>query len=387
MNTKTGIPEKFDGIRPYEDCELQTAIDTLMADPAFRRNMKHVIGSIPLWPLRLYLRLFRTIDGFQRGIVVPWLNRLLKKKSLGLDFDFCALPEGRQDMLFISNHRDIVLDSGILDKILLDSGKHSAHIAIGNNLFIYPWIENIVRLNRSFTVNRSAGAQELLESSKLLSEYISFVVLERHMPVWIAQREGRAKDSNDRTQRSVLKMLAMSEGGSDVRQTLASLHICPLSISYEYDPCDWLKAQEFQLKRDNPSFHKSAKDDLENMRTGIFGFKGRIHYSTSGPVDDELMQIDALLPRNVQLDRAAEIIDRHIFKGYRIWPCNRIALDMLRGDHSQSEYYSKEDEQGFLDYLNGQLAKISIPDPDMDFLRHTILEMYANPLINQLNVQ
>lgn len=202
MNTKTGIPEKFDGIRPYEDCELQTAIDTLMADPAFRRNMKHVIGSIPLWPLRLYLRLFRTIDGFQRGIVVPWLNRLLKKKSLGLDFDFSALPEGRQDMLFISNHRDIVLDSGILDKILLDSGKHSAHIAIGNNLFIYPWIENIVRLNRSFTVNRSAGAQELLESSKLLSEYISFVVLERHMPVWIAQREGRAKDSNDRTQRS-----------------------------------------------------------------------------------------------------------------------------------------------------------------------------------------
>lgn len=384
MDSKVIIPEKFDSIRPFEDDELQSVIDRLFADTSFRRNLKHLFGHVPLRLFRLYLRQFRSIDGFQSGILIPWLNRILKRQSLGLDYDFDALPAGQQDVLFISNHRDIVLDSAILDRILLCQKRHSAHIAIGNNLLIYSWIELIVRMNRSFIVNRSAEAQELLESSKHLSEYISYVISERKMPVWIAQREGRAKDSNDRTQRSVLKMLAMSDSGADVRKSLASLHICPLSISYEYDPCDWLKAQEFQLKRDNPAYRKSKKDDLDNMKTGIYGFKGHIHYYTSGPVDDEIMKIDGTLPRNVQLDRIAAIIDKHIFQGYRIYPCNRIALDLLRGDTTQSSLYSESQKNGFLSYIDGQLAKVCIPNPDIPFLKNCMLNMYANPLINQI---
>lgn len=384
MKRMADIPEKFDGIRPYEDHELQEVIDRLFDDSSFSRNLKYLLGHFPLWMFRLYLKLFRTIDSFQAGVVIPWLNRILKKQSGSLDFDFDALAKDRQDVLFISNHRDIVLDSAILDRILLNQKKHSAHIAIGNNLLIYPWIEMIVRLNRSFIVNRSAEAQELLESSRLLSEYISYVITERKMPVWIAQREGRAKDSNDRTQRSVLKMLAMSDSRSDVREALASLHICPLSISYEYDPCDWLKAQEFQLKRDDPAYRKSKKDDLDNMRTGISGYKGHIHYYTSGPIDDEIMKIDASLPRNVQLDRIAAIIDRHIFQGYRIYPCNRIALDMLRNSSSQSSLYTEEQKSRFISYIDGQIAKISIPNPDVPFLKNCMLTMYANPLINQI---
>lgn len=384
MERTTDIPERFDGIRPYEDNELQAVIDRLFADTSFSRNLKHLFGHIPLWLFRLYLRRFRTIDGFQSGIVIPWLNRILKKQSNGLDYDFDALAKGQQDVLFISNHRDIVLDSAILDRVLLSQKKHSAQIAIGNNLLIYPWIEMIVRINRSFIVNRSAEAQELLESSRLLSEYINYVVTERKMPVWIAQREGRAKDSNDRTQRSVLKMLAMSDNKTDVRQALASLHICPLSISYEYDPCDWLKAKEFQLKRDDPSYRKSKKDDLDNMKTGIYGFKGHIHYYTSGPIDDEILKIDGSLPRNIQLDRVAEIIDRHIFQGYRIYPCNRIALDLLRSDSSQSSLYTEEQKNRFISYIDGQIAKIDIPNPDVPFLKNCMLTMYANPLINQI---
>jgi len=380
------VPEQFDSIRPFEDHELQGVLDSLFEDRTFRRNVKSLIGPCPLWLLRLYLRRFRNIDSFQKGIVVPWLKRLLKKKSLGLDFDLGEIGHDCQDRLFISNHRDIILDSAILDVILLENGCHSANIAIGNNLFAFPWIESMVRLNRSFTVNRNAAAQELLESSKLLSQYISYVIKDRKMPVWIAQREGRAKDSNDRTQRSVLKMLSMAAGSgcADVRRALASLHICPLSISYEYDPCDWLKAREFQLKRDSPDYRKTKKDDVENMKTGLYGFKGHIHYHASDPIDEEIMAIDRSLPRNAILDQVAAIIDRHIFKNYAIYPCNRVALDMLRRDNSQQGLYSEQDRKAFEAYLEGQLAKIDLPDPDMEFLRQSILTMYANPLINHI---
>ena len=302
--------------------------------------------------------------------------------------DFSALPEGREDFIYLSNHRDIVLDSAYLDYILLVMrGRKSVEIGIGNNLLIHPWIETLVRLNRSFVVNRSATAAELLESSKQLSRYIRFVIEEKKSPVWLAQREGRAKDSDDRTQKSVLKMLAMS-GPDDMTlsERLQSLHICPLTISYEYDPCDWLKAAEFQLKRDNPDYVKSEQADLDNMKTGIFGFKGHLHYQVSAPIDQEIAALDTSVPRNQFLDQVAQIIDRHIFEGYRIYPCNRIALDMLRGDNAESVGYTPEQKQAFQDYLDGQLAKIDIPNPDWDFLRERILTMYANPLINQKSV-
>ena len=161
--------------------------------------------------------------------------------------------------------------------------------------------------------------------------------------------------------------------------------VCPLTISYEYDPCDWLKAAEFQLKRDNPDYVKSEQADLDNMKTGIFGFKGHLHYQVSAPIDSEIAALDSSVPRNQFLDQVAQIIDNHIFKGYRIYPCNRIALDMLRGDNAQAGYYTPEQKQEFQTYLDGQLAKIDIPNPDWDYLRERILTMYANPLINYLN--
>ena len=169
-------------------------------------------------------------------------------------------------------------------------------------------------------------------------------------------------------------------------ERLQSLHICPLTISYEYDPCDWLKAAEFQLKRDNPDYVKSEQADLDNMKTGIFGFKGHLHYHVSAPIDGEIAALDSSVPRNQFLDQVAQIIDRHIFEGYRIYPCNRIALDMLRGDNAEADNYTPDQKLAFQTYLDGQLAKINIPNPDPDFLRERILTMYANPLINQKSV-
>lgn len=376
------IPAEFGNMRSFEDHEIQPVLDELFADSSFRKELKEQLRGIPLWCLRLYLKRFKTIDSLQNGIAIPLINRVLKKQSNGFSFDFDSLPASCTNLLFMSNHRDIVMDSALLDRILLENGSKSVEIAIGNNLLIYPWIEKLVRLNRSFIVNRSANAQQLLESSNLLSGYIRYVIGEKNSPVWIAQREGRAKDSDDRTQKSVLKMLAMS-GDGNVIQRLQALHITPLSISYEYDPCDWLKAQEFQLKRDNPDYRKSKQDDLLNMKTGIFGYKGRIHYHASAPIDNEIAMLDSSLPRNVLLDLTARIIDRHIFEGYRIYPCNRIALDLLRGNDEQASMYSLEEKANFERYMDGQLAKTDIANPDMSFLRRCFLTMYANPLINQ----
>ena len=380
------IPAEFEKMRSLEDDEVRSAVLSLLDDPAFVKIVKGLIKCVPIWVHKLYTKRFKTVNSFQMGMICPFLVRILKKATTGFTKDFSALPDGRQDYIFLSNHRDIVLDSAYLDYILLLSGKKSVEIGIGNNLLIHPWIETLVRLNRSFIVNRSATAAELLESSKQLSRYIRFVIEEKKSPVWLAQREGRAKDSDDRTQKSVLKMLAMS-GPDDMplSERLQSLHICPLTISYEYDPCDWLKAAEFQLKRDDPDYVKSEQADLDNMKTGIFGFKGHLHYQVSAPIDDEIAALDSSVPRNQFLDQVAQIIDNHIFKGYRIYPCNRIALDMLRGDNAQASEYTPKQKQEFQNYLDGQLAKIEIPNPDWDYLRERILTMYANPLINYIN--
>ena len=384
----TDIPAEFEQMRSLEDDEVRGAVLSLLNDPAFVKIVKGIVKGVPIWVHKLYTKRFKTVNSFQLGMICPFLTRILKKATTGFTNDFSALPQGREDFIYLSNHRDIVLDSAYLDYILLMlNGKKSVEIGIGNNLLIHPWIETLVRLNRSFVVNRSATAAELLESSKQLSRYIRFVIEQKKAPVWLAQREGRAKDSDDRTQKSVLKMLAMS-GPDDMplSERLQSLHICPLTISYEYDPCDWLKAAEFQLKRDNPDYVKSEQADLDNMKTGIFGFKGHLHYQVSAPIDNEIAALDSAVPRNQFLDQVAQIIDRHIFEGYRIYPCNRIALDMLRGDNAEAGNYTPEQKQAFQTYLEGQLAKIDIPNPDWDFLRERILTMYANPLINQKSV-
>ena len=384
----TDIPAEFEKMRSLEDDEVRGAVLSLLDDPAFVKIVKGMIKGVPIWVHKLYTRRFKTVNSFQMGMICPFLTRILKKATTGFTNDFSALPDGREDFIYLSNHRDIVLDSAYLDYILIVlNGKKSVEIGIGNNLLIHPWIETLVRLNRSFVVNRSATATELLESSKQLSRYIRFVIEQKKSPVWLAQREGRAKDSDDRTQKSVLKMLAMSgPDGMSLSERLQSLHICPLTISYEYDPCDWLKAAEFQLKRDNPDYVKSEQADLDNMKTGIFGFKGHLHYQLSAPIDKEIAALDSAVPRNQFLDQVAQIIDRHIFEGYRIYPCNRIALDMLRGDNAEADKYTPEQKQAFQTYLDGQLAKIDIPNPDWDFLRERILTMYANPLINQKSV-
>ena len=208
-----------------------------------------------------------------------------------------------------------------------------------------------------------------------MSRYIHFAVTKKQENIWIAQREGRAKDSDDRTAEAVLKMLAM---GGDLKE----LNIVPLTISYEYDPCDYLKAQEFQQKRDNPAFKKSRQDDLDNMKTGIFGYKGRVSYHSAVCVSTWIDEL-ADLPKSEFYKVLAERIDREIHRNYVLYPCNYIALDELNGDSANAEHYSVADKRRFDAYLSKQLAKIQIPNKDEPFLRERMLTMYANPVRNK----
>ena len=390
MIAKTELEElehEFDAIRPYNDSEVKPVTKRLLADKQFNKLMNRMIPWLPQrvrnWLFRLALVRVDTTLKFQKRFMKPVVNYVISKYTRGVTFDHDCIQAGEERYTFMSNHRDIVLDSAILSKKLLEAKfPTTCEIAIGDNLLIYPWIKRLVRLNKAFTVKRGLSPRELLQSSQLVSRYMHFAINQKKENIWIAQREGRAKDSDDRTQESVLKMLAMG-GEGDVIESLRQLHIVPLTISYEYDPCDYLKAQEFQQKRDNPSFKKSQHDDLDNMKTGILGFKGRVHYHAAACINEWLDELKDL-PKTEIFSAIAHRIDMEIHAGYRLYPGNYIALDELNGTQQWRAFYSKREKRIFDTYVRRQLKKVRMADPDKAFLRERILTMYANPVINKI---
>ena len=383
------IPEEFKDMRPFEPEELPAAYDSLLADPMFRAVVAAVMPQVPADMLGPMMHGCKSCLEFQATFIKPLLEGVVKKCTTGLtsDLDSLGLSKEKQNYTYISNHRDIVLDSGLLGLVLyVGKGLDTVEIAIGDNLLIYPWIKTLVRLNRSFIVTRKGGVRELLQSSIRLSSYMHYVINEKKAPVWIAQREGRSKDSTDHTQESLLKMFAMGGEGTPAER-LMGLNLAPLAISYEYDPCDWLKAMEFQMKRDNPEHKKSQQDDLVNMKTGIFGYKGRVHYQSAGCMNDFIAALPADMPKNDFYTAIAHEIDRRIYLNYRLYPGNYVAIDLLQGGNAYADRYTSEERATFEAYLAGQLQKIDMPGKDEAFLRTKILEMYANPALNQLEVK
>ena len=377
------IPSEFDEIRPYEPEELPAAYERLLSNPQFQTVMAYIMPGVPFDVIAAKMRSCKTNLEFQKAFCYPFLESLLSKASKGCDIDISAI-DCTNRYTFISNHRDIVLDSALLAKLLIDAGfTTTCEIAIGDNLLFIPWVNDLVRINKSFKVERKLQRSEKLRSSKRLAEYMHFAIKEKNENLWIAQREGRCKDSDDRTQDAVLKMMTLGGDGTFIDRLL-QLHLVPLSISYEFDPCDFLKAREAQCKRDISDWKKSPNDDMESMKTGIFGYKGHIHYQCAACIDDFLRQIDTTQPKSDLFHSIAEHIDDAIHKNYRLYPCNYIALDMLHGTTEYTSHYTVEDKAFFKQYLAGQLAKIDIQNRDEDYLKQCMLTMYANPAINYL---
>ncbi len=366
---------EFDDIRPFLPEELPAAYDRLLGDEQFKAVTAYVYKGVPFEKVAAMIRSCKTNLEFQKTCIYPVLKNLLAHTCDGLTSDFSSISHN--GYTFISNHRDIVLDSALLDFTIVDKGLDTVEIAIGDNLLVYPWIKDLVRINRSFIVQRTLTMRQMLLASAKMSRYMHYVIEEKHGNIWIAQREGRAKDSDDRTQDSVLKMMAMG-GGADAIASMKSLNIVPLAISYEYDSCDYLKAEEFQNKRDIEGFKKSQRDDLENMKTGIYGYKGRIHYHAAPCINDWLDTLDPLTPKADLFPMIADHIDKEIHKHYRLYPSNYAAAGME---------VSEADKAKFDSYIDHQLSLVKMEHPDYAYLRSKMIEMYANPAINQMKAK
>ena len=301
-------------------------------------------------------------------IIFPLLHILARKRAKSLKLEYLGdrkqiEADIKHGAFFMTNHRDIIMDAAWLSYLLRTRYFIRPFMGVGDNLFARPWIEHLMKFLRCFAVKRGVGAHAQLENSKHLSAYIRHL-REQGKSIWLAQREGRAKDSNDLTQPSVLHMLTMD--AEDLYEDVKALNICPVSITYEFDPCDYLKAAEMQLKRDNPRWRKTKRDDVISMKTGIEGYKGRVVYRLTPSINPE---IDAMLaahpeyreePAHDQLQHICDIIDNHIHRGYEIFD---------RGTEFDA-------------YIESRLALIDIPNKDEAFLREKLYEMYSNPVVN-----
>ncbi|MDR1880281.1 MAG: 1-acyl-sn-glycerol-3-phosphate acyltransferase [Tannerellaceae bacterium] len=386
MDKETIVPN-FDDIRPLTNDEVKDAIEELIANEDFERAFRYIKPDLDWAEFSKLMRTFKTKEDFKAVLAYDIVMMVARNTTFSLTVSGRSrLPEGHVPCTFISNHRDIVLDAAFLNVMLYDVGYGMTQVAIGDNLLIRPWIKTLVRLNNSFIVKRGVSGRQQLEASALLSAYIHHTIKETKESVWIAQREGRAKDSDDKTQQSILKMLNMSGDKQHILTNLMNLNIVPVAISYEFDPCDFLKAQEFQQKRDDPDFTKSKRDDLLNMETGILNNKGRVHFTIASPINGKLERLDNDMDKGELYAAIAAIIDEEIYKNYRFYPCNYIAYDLLANSNRFSSHYGLKDRKQVEGYLQGQLDKIVLPNKDEAFLRTKLLEMYANPLKNHLSV-
>ncbi len=383
---KEMTPDEFKDIAPYENEEFKTKLLELTKEPGFEHALRYVMPNVDFGLFCKQLEEVKDSEEFQRMVMFPFLRKLADKTTSGVSISGLQNYDKRQNYTIITNHRDIVLDASFLNMNLLVNGFPTTEIAIGDNLLIYDWINDLVRINKSFIVKRNLGVKESLVAAKQLSAYIHYCITTKHETIWIAQREGRAKDSNDKTQESLIKMLSLA-GEQSARANIEAVNLLPCAISYEYDPNDYLKAREFLLRRRDPNFKKSQHDDLLSMETGLMGFKGHVHYTLGSCINSRLVNLPADADRNVVAAEAARLIDREIHSGYMLYPINYIAYDHINHSERFSGHYTPEQIREVDDYINSQLSKVNVPEitaEEYEFMLEAVYGMYANPLKNKL---
>lgn len=377
----------FSDISPYDDSVFHEKMEKLVKDPGFLHAVNYTMPSEDVPALVDDLLKIDNKYDFQHQVMYPFLEMLAKTTTSGISLGGVKYYNPALNYVFITNHRDIVLDASFLNLAFLRKGMPTCEIAIVNNLLVFDWINDLVRLNKSFIVKRNTGLREGLMAAKHLSAYIHYSILEKKESVWIAQREGRAKDSSDKTQESLIKMLAIAGQGSFMDR-LREINLMPVSISYEYDPNDYLKAREFLLKRRNPDFKKTQRDDLFSMETGLLQNKGRVHFQLTPRINNKLDQIGEFPDNNTAAKYVGCLIDQAIHRSYEIFPINYVAFDLLNHSERFRSKYSAEQKQQTIEYFEIQLNKITdIPDitpEERDFLMEMMLVMYSNPLKNKL---
>ncbi|MDE7443633.1 MAG: acyltransferase, partial [Muribaculaceae bacterium] len=334
--------DDFSDIAPFDDSQFQSRMAQLVTEPGFEHAVRWVMPDVDYQAFAEKLKAIKTQETFQHDIMVPFLELLAAKTTSGISASGIDNYHQGCSYTMITNHRDIVLDASFLNLCLVRNGHPTSEVAIGNNLLIYPWIDDLVRLNKSFIVKRNMRMTLALEAAKQLSAYIHYAINQKHQSVWIAQREGRAKDSNDLTQESLIKMLGLAGDGSFV-ENIKEINLMPVAISYEYDPNDYLKAKEFLLRRNDPEFKKSQRDDLFSMETGLLQYKGQVHFTLTPCINSELEKLNPDENRTDAIHHICDIIDKAIHSGYKSYPINYIAYDELTGTQTFADKYTQAD--------------------------------------------
>ncbi len=370
---------RFDDIRFYEDSEVQDALRQYLKHPMIKAMLSFTFPESDFGEIEKKVLACNSIRDFQSSIIYLTVQKVLEKSSEGLSYTgFEELKKG-ESYLYISNHRDIILDTSLLNCVLYETGLTMTASAIGDNLVKKPFLLALSRLNRNFLVKRNLGPREMLKSSQKLSEYIRELLLKEKRSVWMAQREGRTKDGNDHTQQGVLKMLAMAREDDSIAEYFAKLKIVPVSISYEFDPTDVLKMPEVLAKRMEQIYTKSANEDFKSILKGAVGNKGRIHISAGKPISALVLhdlEEDAASV-NMELQQITSLIDHKIHASYKLWPSNYIACDLLNGNREHAEFYTDKEKRQF------ERRLIRRVDFKNSLAVNSYLLMYANPVINQ----
>lgn len=389
MTTHTAPqPYEYDSIRPYLDEEVPAVVAQLANQPELRHVLSALLSEEETTALIQQLKGIHSVDDFKQRISYPLVVQLAKRTTFSVSLSGASRLGGDLPTTFITNHRDIILDSAFLNLVMRERNYLMPRIAIGDNLFGRPWIEAVVKLNDSFVVRRSLPIRQMLLAAQALSAFIDQSIQQDHKSVWIAQREGRAKDNSDKTQPSVLKMIASSQSNDPLTQ-LMRVNIAPTTISYEYDPCDILKACELLWRKHHPEeqYVKGPEKDLINMKTGLLGYKGRVHFAIGKRLNElitpELEAELRALPKQQLYPRLAELIDTELHSNYRFYPINYIAYDLLHPHKAHpKELYSEADKEKALRYIEEQIAKAPTDAYSADELRTQLLQMYAQPLCN-----
>ncbi len=381
------VAEEYKDIAPFDDEQFSQKMEKLVNDPGFENAIKYVLPGSDFRELAATLRKIDNKEDFQKKVMLSILRRLEEGTTDGVTDSGLENIDLAQPRLYMSNHRDIVLDASFLGLVMIRHGLPAQEVALGDNLLIYEWIENLVRLNKGIIVKRNLRMTKALEAARQLCGYIHYCISQKKESVWIAQREGRAKDSSDVTQESVLKMLSLNGESDNIAARLMELHLTPVAISYEFDPNDYLKATEFLARRRDPQLKKSQKDDLRSMETGLLKHKGRVHFSICKEINPALEPLLDSTDKVEIIRHACAIIDKEIHSGYKIYPVNYYAYDKLEGTSEFAGEYTAEQAHSYEEYFNGQLDKVRLEDvtkEEREFMLEAMLKMYANPLRNQL---
>ncbi len=373
---------EFDPIQPYHQNEIPAALNRIASNPHFQQLLNYLFPSERHTEMVSALKNYSTIENFQKNVMKPVIRSIVHKTATSLTFSGIENISNDKANIFISNHRDILLDSAILNLILIENNFNTCEITWGDNLIISSFVEDIGKSNKMITVFRNGSPKEMLQNSQLLSRYIRRSVTQNNQSVWIAQRKGRSKDGTDTTDMSVLKMLILTRQNGII-ESLKDLNITPVTISYEWEPCDSLKVRELYISEKH-EYIKEKNEDIDSILGGVVSQKGRIHLHIGKQINEELDNLDVDMSVNKLMQKIAGLIDYHIHADYKLWPSNYLAYDMLTGGTRFAKKYDDKTREK----LNQRLEKaISMIDGNHLKITDLFLRLYANPVFNQLGVE